>query len=72
MREEIPGLVKSLFFIKDGEQQNQIKSNFIALKLCYLHPEIIKMLRNFIMSEIMTYFTEEEAADEEARKTPNY
>ena len=45
--EEVHGLVKFVLFAVDGQSQNQIKSNFFALGLRYLHLDIAKPLSSF-------------------------
>ena len=54
--EEIDCLVKVMLFTMDVQRQNQIKSNFFGLELCYLHPEIEKTLSNSTLSESIRYF----------------
>ena len=49
-REEIRCLICVVYHIWTAT--NQIKNNFLALTLCYLHPEIAKSFINFTTSEI--------------------
>ena len=67
-REEIRGLVKYMLFTMHFQRHNQIKGNFVALKLHYLRSEKAKMLSNFTILEIINYFIQIASSDDGARR----
>ena len=57
-----------MLFTMHDQRHNQIKDNFVTLKLRYLHSEIAKRLSNFTISEIINYFIQIASADDGARR----